>query len=153
MYSQDLVSYLLWMSLSVSYTYSKSFSLFFSVCSHMHRRVSYTRRRHLCFLPLYLSLYSIKYYTATRILCSPRATTVAQWSNILYIGTTATIRTPPPHRKRYNIQYIGTSVLMILLALYYYYNYFLLLLLLTYIGSGDGGVKNNGTVKRKYIQV
>jgi len=148
------MSYLLRASLSTSLMYIMFLfsSIFLSVFTHAQPSVIYVTKPFL-FPPFYLSLYLIKYYTATRILCFPRATTVAQWYYILYRYNSNYKDTAATLKKIYTI-YIGASVLMILLVLYYYYYYLLLLLLLlTYIGSGCGGVKNNGTVKRKYIYI
>lgn len=139
--------------LSPRFLWTFLFFIFLGVFTHAPPGVIYVTTPFL--LPsFYFSLYLIKYYTATRILCFPRATTVAQWYYILYRYNHNYKDTAATLKKIYTIYiYIGASVLMILLVLYYYYYYLLLLLLLTYIGSGCGGVKNNGTVKRKYIYV
>jgi len=117
------------------------FLYFFSVCSHMHRPCHIYATAPFLFPSL--SLYLIKYYTATRILCSPRATTVAQWSYILY-GYNRNYKDTAATSKNilYNIQYRYVHAYDIVSIMF-------ILLLLTYIGSGGGGVKNNGTVKRQ----
>lgn len=69
--------------LSPRFLWTFLFYIFLGVFTHAPPGVIYVTTPFL--LPsFYFSLYLIKYYTATRILCFPRATTVAQWYYILY---------------------------------------------------------------------
>jgi len=76
---------------------------------------------------------------------------VAQLSYI-HIYTNTAIRTPPPPLRK--IRYIGTSVydIVSIISLLLLLLFTTIILLLTYIGSGDGGEKNNGQPTAVYLE-